>query len=295
MLDIRKFKEVVSMKPIIKYRGGKYKEIPLFKDFLPNKFDTYIEPFFGGGALYFYLEPKKAIINDFNARLVNFYKEIQSNFETVSQQLSVLQKIYDRNQSDFQDLKKLYPDELVINSNEDLYYKLRDMFNHKTQAVYLDAVIYFFINKTAYSGMIRYNSNGEYNVPFGRYKSFNTSLLTKDHSKLLESAKIFNKDYSATFDMAKTEDFVFLDPPYDCKFSDYGNIEHTSGFGEVEHQRLAANFKNLSCKALMVIGNTQLTSSLYHGYIKGSYFKSYSVNIRNRFKSQSQHLIVTNY
>lgn len=95
--------------------------------------------------------------------------------------------------------------------------------------------------------------------------------------------------------MAKTEDFIFLDPPYDCIFSDYGNSEYADGFGEAEHRRLAADFKNLSCKALMIIGKTNLISDLYQGYIKDEYFKSYSVNIRNRFKSQTQHLIITNF
>ena len=80
------------MKPIIKYRGGKSKEIPFFQDYIPQNFDTYIEPFFGGGALYFHLEPKKAIINDFNTRLINFYNEVQSNFEEVSNQLRSLQE-----------------------------------------------------------------------------------------------------------------------------------------------------------------------------------------------------------
>ena len=283
------------MKPIIKYRGGKSKEIPFFQDYIPQNFDTYIEPFFGGGALYFHLEPKKAIINDFNTRLINFYNEVQNNFEEVCNQLRSIQEMYDNNQAEYQTLKNVSPDTHIKNCNEDLYYSLRDMYNHKVNSSYLDSVLYFFINKTAYSGMIRYNSLGEYNVPFGRYKNFNTSLLTKEHHNLLSTAQIYNKDYSAVFDMAKTEDFIFLDPPYDCIFSDYGNSEYADGFGEAEHRRLAADFKNLSCKALMIIGKTNLISDLYQGYIKDEYFKSYSVNIRNRFKSQTQHLIITNF
>lgn len=172
---------------------------------------------------------------------------------------------------------------------------MRDAFNHKIETEYLEAVIYFFINKTAYSGMIRYNSNGEYNVPFGRYKNFNTKLITDEHYKLLQKAKIYNYDYSKIFDMTEKDDFIFLDPPYDCIFSDYGNDNYKDGFGEDEHRRLASDFKNLSAKALLVIGKTSLTEELYGKYIVEEYDKSYAVNIRNRFKAGAKHIIVTNY
>lgn len=283
------------MKPIIKYRGGKTKEIALFEQYLPHSYDHYIEPFFGGGALYFHLEPKKAIINDINSRLMNFYSEIQGNFNEVSKQLTELHARYEHNQALYEELKKSTPDQRVVNENEALYYSIRDMFNYKVLSPYLDAVLYFFINKTAYSGMIRYNAKGEFNVPFGRYKNFNTQLLTTAHHSLLQSACIHNQDYAAIFDLAQTKDFMFLDPPYDCIFNDYGNEEYVEGFGESEHRRLGEDFKNLTCKALMVIGKTPLTVEIYQKYIKDEYFKSYAVNIRNRFKSQTQHLVIANY
>ena len=79
------------MKPIIKYRGGKSKEIKYFLDFIPKQYNRYIEPFAGGAALFFYLEPCSAIINDINPRLINFYMAIQNNFELLKQELSILQ------------------------------------------------------------------------------------------------------------------------------------------------------------------------------------------------------------
>lgn len=283
------------MKPMIKYRGGKSKEISHFINHMPSEYNRYIEPFLGGGALYFYLEPQKAIINDVNTKLYCFYKQIKEEFPTVIKQLDELQKIYDNNQKEYEELKKKNPEDRVENKNETLYYKLRDMFNHKVECEYLDAVIYFFINKTAYSGMIRYNANGEYNVPFGRYKNFNTKLITDRHYELLNRTDIFNYDYSKIFDMADNSDFIFLDPPYDCVFSDYGNENYKNGFGEDEHRRLANDFVNLPCKALLVIGKTQLTEELYGKYIVEEYDKSYAVNIRNRFKADAKHIIVTNY
>ena len=206
------------MNPMIKYRGGKSKEIWHFVNNMPSKYNRYIEPFFGGGALYFYLEPDKAIINDVNTKLFSFYQEMKEAYPTVRIQLDELQKIYETNQNEYEKLKKQHPDEKIENKNEHLYYKMRDMFNKKTEPEYLDSVIYFFINKTAYSGMIRYNANGEFNVPFGRYKNLNTKLITDDHYQLLKRTDIYNCDYSEIFNMAQTDDFIFLDPPYDCIF-----------------------------------------------------------------------------
>ena len=283
------------MNPMIKYRGGKSKEIAFFKQYIPTKFDTYFEPFFGGGAFFFHVQPQKAVINDINASLMNFYMEMQSKYDIARIQLDKLQKIYEANQRVYMEQKKLNPDKRVENKNEALYYELRDMFNHKIHSLYLDSVIYFFINKTAYSGMIRYNSKGEYNVPFGRYQNFNTKLITIEHHELLKRTLIFVGNYKKIFEMATADDFMFLDPPYDCVFNDYGNSEFQNGFGEQEHRRLASDFRKLKCKALMIIGKTKLTEDLYGDMIKDEYFKSYAVNIRNRFKSESKHIVVTNY
>ena len=282
------------MKPILKYRGGKTKEIKLFKKYIP-KFDTYIEPFFGGGAVYFSLEPEKAIINDINYRLIEFYVDLVKEYAKTRKELDFLGKEYKINRTAFEEKKRQYPDEKVPDANEHIYYEIRDMFNKKIDPQYTYATIYYYINKTAYSGMIRYNKAGEYNVPYGRYKNFNTHLLTDNHYDLLKTAKIMNTDYVKAFKLAKPNDFIFLDPPYDTTFSEYGNEVFTGDFGEDEHRRLAKDFKNLSCKAMMIIGETELTDELYSPYIKDKYLKKYSVNIRNRFKSSASHLIITNY
>lgn len=283
------------MNPMIKYRGGKSKEISHFISNMPEHYNRYIEPFFGGGALYFYLEPQNAIINDVNTKLYSFYKQMQEEYPSVRKQLDELQMVYEQNQKEYEGLKKKHPEERVENKNEALYYKIRDMFNHKIESEYLEAVVYFFINKTAYSGMIRYNAKGEYNVPFGRYKNLNTKLITDKHYELLKRTEIYNYDYSEIFNMAGKNDFIFLDPPYDCVFSDYGNEAYRDGFGENEHRRLANDFANLSCKSMLVIGKTALTEELYGKYIVEEYDKSYAVNIRNRFKTDAKHIIVTNY
>lgn len=283
------------MKPLVKYRGGKSKEIPHLIKHIPQFSGRYIEPFFGGGALFFHLEPKKAIINDINSKLISFYLGVKDHFEILKTELSEIEKLYMINRRKFEELKSKTPDERVEDENEPLYYQIRNMFNDLTEKKYSEALLYFFINKTAYSGMIRYNSKGEFNVPYGRYANLNTSLVTKAHNNLLAKTEIYNLDYAEIFRMADKDDFMFLDPPYDCVFSDYGNVEHKDGFNERNHIELANQYKQLKCKALMVIGRTPLTEKLYADMIVDEYGKSYAVNIRNRFKSEASHILISNY
>jgi len=283
------------MKPIIKYRGGKSKEIPYIEKHIPKFEGRYIEPFFGGGALYFYLEPKQAIVNDINTKLVDFYLGVRDNYDVVRKELDELERVYTANRKEFDRLKALTPDKRVEDKNEDLYYQIRDMFNDLSQKRYSDATIYYFINKTAYSGMIRYNSKGEFNVPFGRYQHLNTSMVSKEHCELLQRTEIYNGDYSAIFEKATPNDFIFLDPPYDCVFTDYGNEEYKDGFNDECHIALANDFRNLNCPALLVIGRTPLTERLYRDMIVDEYAKTYAVNIRNRFKASASHILVANY
>lgn len=283
------------MKPMIKYRGGKSKEIPHIMEHIPNFNGRYIEPFLGGGAVFFHIEPEQAIINDINTPLMDFYRGVRDDYQNLRQELDEIEAIYNKNRAEFEALKALHPDERVEDHNEELYYKIRNMYNKLAEKKYSDALLYYFINKTAYSGMIRYNVRGEFNVPFGRYKNINTKLVTKQHSKLLQKSELFNTDYSEIFNMSQPGDFIFLDPPYDCIFSDYGNEKYRDGFNEDNHRQLAQDFRNLGCMAMMVIGRTPLIEELYNGMIVDDYGKQYSVNIRNRFKSVANHIVVTNY
>lgn len=282
------------MRPILKYRGGKAREIPRILPHVPKDFNRYIEPFFGGGALFFYLEPEQALINDANSKLMAFYRQLRDDYPLMRKQMDELQRIYEVNQSEYRRLKEAHPNRRVPNANEELYYRLRQLYNYPDGSL-LEGVLYFFINKTAYSGMIRHNSKGEYNVPFGRYASFNTQLITQRHSELLQRAELFNLDYREIFAMAKKDDFVFLDPPYDCVFNDYGNTGKSLVFDEAAQRRLAADFKALPCRALMIIGKTMLTEELYGQFAVEEYAKTYTVNIKNRFNANKVHMIVKNY
>lgn len=279
------------MQSVIKYHGGKAKELKHFLKYIPDTFNRYIEPFVGGGALYFHLEHKASIINDINSRLINFYCELRDKFPEMKAQLDELERTYQINQNKFKCLKAIHPDDYVTNDNEVLYYHMRDIYNHPDDS-YLNSVVYYFINKNAYSGLVRCNKKGEFNVSFGNYKSFNANSVTQEHSDLLKTAEIYNKDYKEIFELAKEDDFMFLDPPYDCTFTNYGNAE---AFDESKQRDLAENFKNLSCRALMVIGKTPLTTELYGKHICDEYAKQYSVNVKNRINSSAMHIVVKNF
>ncbi|MGE9991695.1 DNA adenine methylase [Paratractidigestivibacter faecalis] len=283
-----------ALKPMIKYRGGKSRELSRLLEWVPDTFDRYIEPFFGGGALYFAIAPDNAVINDLNARLMSFYGDVADNYDRMRTELDEIESVYESNRRDYEALKQRFPDDRVPDANEALYYSMRAQFNGLESTLLLAGTLYYYINKTAYSGMIRYNNNGEFNVPYGRYKHFNTRVVTEKHSVLLRSATRMNTDFENVLAGCGPDDFVFLDPPYDSPFSDYGNEETKDGFSEDDHRRLADLFFALPCKALLVIGSTPLTESLYGAHVVSRYSKSYAVNIRNRFKANSEHILVTN-
>ena len=137
------------MKPMIKYRGGKSKEIKFFEDYIPADYNRYIEPFVGGGAVFFYLEPQNSIINDLNEKLIHFYCGVKNNYLNFRKEIDTLSHLYNSNQLKYETLKKTQANSYIENKNEELYYLLRDMYNGKTEKNYLDETLYYFINKTA--------------------------------------------------------------------------------------------------------------------------------------------------
>ena len=276
------------MKPILKYPGGKCREIPLFEKYIPQNYDRYIEPFFGGGGVYFYLEPKDAILNDLDNRLMEFYRQVRDDYTELAEQLAALKRTYDENQ---ENLKSTSDNHNVSSENESLYYRMRDLYNHPDGS-YLTGTLCYFLNRTGFNGLMRSNQKGQFNVPFGKQKRFSTGFLTEEHSKLLRHAELYSYDYRYIFDMARADDFMFLDPPYDKTFKSYGG-SGISEFGEEKHRQLAEDFKNLPCRSLMIIGKTPLTESLYTGYITDEYDNSYI--IRADKNKNAVHLIVKNF
>lgn len=261
----------VSLKPLVKWSGGKGDEIKDFRIHIPAFGGYYIEPFVGGGSLFFHLSPQKAVINDLHTELIAFYQAIK-----------------DGKAKEIHDFMSATPNE------EETYYQMR---NEMPITEPLDlAKRFYYQRKTCFRGMMRYNQSGKFNVPFGRYKTMNFSeLLDKRYTDLLGRTEISCVSFENVFlKYNDPENFVFLDPPYDSTFTDYGYCK----FGKEEHIKLAECFKRTKNKCLMIIGETDFIKELYQEYIVGSYEKKYKFRLlqgRVGEEINTKHLIIRNY
>jgi len=259
-----------NLKPLVKWSGGKTDEIKYLIYHIPKKYDTYIEPFVGGGALYFYLNPNKAVISDTHKELIDFYKTIKDG--------------YSENIYNFMSKNK---------NDEETYYKIRKT---KPKTPLNNAKRFYYLRKTCYRGMLRYNKKGEFNIPFGRYKTYNYEILkNKNYENLLKRTDIYNETYEFIFDYYNNKNnFMFLDPPYDSEFTNYG----FNSFDKKDHINLANYFKKIDIKCLLVIGKTDFITNLYKDYIVEEYDKNYKFKLHsNRIGKEinNKHLIIKNY
>lgn len=272
---------------IFKWTGGKRKEIKFFEKFYPSFVKrgsayTYVEPFVGGGAVFFNLNNLlgRNVINDFDIDVVSFYKEFYKSNPKFTSELDRISKIKTH-------------DEL-----EAEYYSQRnkDRNNNYKNISSVDRSIRFFtVNQLAFSGMRRFNATGHFNVPFGHYKKLNANVIhSEPHKTLLTATEIYNGDFEPVMLKNDKEDtFIFLDPPYTRVFKKYSAA---NSFGEEDHRRLAKTIKSIKhAKVMMIIDKSDFTEKLYKGMIKSSYTLKYGVNIKNRFNQSVEHLIVCNY
>jgi len=260
-----------SLKPIIKWSGGKSDEIKYFEKYLPSSYDMYIEPFIGGGSLYFYLNPNKAVISDVHKELIDFYNSIKNGFSD-----------------------EIYQFMIDNPNNEETYYSIRDTFEKNDELS--NAKYFYYMRKTCFRGMLRYNKLGKFNIPFGRYKTINFSeLKNKEYENLLKKTEVKLSNFENIFlEYNDENNFVFLDPPYDSEFTDYGYCK----FDKSQHIKLAELFKTTKNKCLLIIGKTPLIEELYSGYIVDSYDKKYKFKIhsgRVGDEINTTHLIIKNY
>ena len=264
------------MKPIIRWCGGKSQLLTTIVPMLPKQFNRYYEPFFGGGAVFFELAPRDAVINDFNPQLMNLYIQVRDNIDELKTKLVQLQASH----------------------SEEQYYKIREQFNEylkKNELSVDSAAMVVYLNKTGYNGLYRVNSKGLYNVPSAKRTKVNLfdNQNIEDVSNALKSVQILTGDFEEACKDAKEGDFVFFDSPYYNTFDTY----QAGGFSEDDHRRLAALFKDLTLKGVKCM----LTNS-NEDFIKGLY-KDYSievVEVRRSINSdatnrRSQEIIITNY
>jgi DNA adenine methylase len=270
------------MKPLCKWSGGKRDEIKMFRSYIPKEFNTYIEPFIGGGALYFDQNFSGTnVINDIHPELVNFYTMVKEGHA---------QEIYD----------------IISNwpNNEQTYYYVRGMASRKLENPEFfipsnnieKAAQFFYLRRTCFRGMIRYNADGKFNIPYGKYKTVNfNDLLDPQYTSLLGRTIIHSGDYKNIFETYNSKDnFIFLDPPYDSEFNDYGFDD----FNRQSQIELANIFNTTENKCMAIISETPLINELYKDHIKAKYPKKYSFKIyggRVGEEIDKNHLIITNY
>jgi|LakMenEpi03Aug12_release.lakeMendotaPanAssembly.Ray.scaffolds.fasta_scaffold186315_2 DNA adenine methylase len=380
----RKHNEALET-PLIKWPGGKSKEFQHFAELIPP-FERYIEPFFGGGGVFFRLQPESAMINDVCLELVQFYRyvkgepgaaefgkllrayadtwakagevatkmmpslkeayaskasadcpepEIVSSVGVVFQKhksscalLSASPVCLDKDQfwkevqealvekmirtAKLEKIKGKLPAgdleknlETGIRGGIYMYYRgmMNSLRGSKASLMPLRIANYYFIREFCYGSMFRYNSAGDFNIPYGGIgyndKDFSGKverILSTEVRDLFSGVEIGNKDFEDFLRSAKLGpgDFMFLDPPYDTDFSAYENAE----FGQGDQSRLASLLIGTKAKFMLVIKNTPFIYSLYAdkpGIRMAAFDKKYLYNVRGRNDREVEHLIVFNY
>lgn len=185
--------------PVVKWVGGKRQLLPALTPLLPKRISNYCEPFLGGGALLFWKQPKRAVVNDINSDLIQMYKVIRDEVEELIVALS------------------------KHKNDQDYFYEVRSWDRDKTTYSLLSdverAARIIFLNKTCYNGLYRVNNAGEFNTPFGYYKNPNivNAPTLRAVSKYFKESNIsfYCKDYGEVLDKLPKGSFVYLDPPYD--------------------------------------------------------------------------------
>ncbi|MFA5332269.1 MAG: DNA adenine methylase [Methanoregula sp.] len=298
-------------RPFLKWAGGKAQLLAEFKKRFPpelkkGRLVKYVEPFIGGGAVFFYLNQRfrfeECTLCDVNEELILAYRVIKRSLPRLTQELVGLSEEYIRNDPD---------------GRKNFYYRIRDEFNRELPAINFRtynarwihrAAQIIFLNRTCYNGLFRVNQNGGFNVPPGKYSSpdiVNAENLA-EVSVLLKNTRIIRDDFSACGKFADEETFVYLDPPYrplnpTSSFTSYSR----QGFSDSEQRRLAEFFRMLDRKGAKVMlsnsdpGNEDPDDSffeeLYRGYSICRVPAKRMINCNGTRRGEITELIITNY
>jgi DNA adenine methylase len=252
--------ETIAAKPILKWVGGKTQILNEIIPKIPKKYEHYVEPFFGGGALFFALRPSNSIIADSNPELINLYRSIATDVENVIQTLK-----YHKN-------------------TKEHFYTIRKQEWEKLPT-YEAAARTIYLNKTCFNGLYRVNAKGQFNVPFGNYRNpnFLDEYALIAASNLLRKSTIICGDYKDVLkEYAKPGDFIFLDPPY-LPVSEYADFKRYTKeqFYEDDHIELASEVQRLHELGCFVI----LTNSNHP--IVYEHYKKFSIEVLNTKRSIS--------
>ncbi|MDE8125352.1 Dam family site-specific DNA-(adenine-N6)-methyltransferase [Erysipelothrix rhusiopathiae] len=273
-------------KPFVKWAGGKTQLLDKIKGRMPEKYNTYYEPFIGGGALLFNITPRNAVINDFNSELISTYKSFQNKKELAK--LIELLKNHENNHS------------------EEYFYKIREMDRvngFKELSSVEKAARFVYLNKAGFNGLYRVNKKGQFNVPSGKKLKVNT-FDSDNFKKIYEyfsdaNISVLNGDFQEAVSNAQEGDFVYFDPPYDSfdekeSFTSYSK----AGFGREEQFRLSTVFKELSNRGVKVMlsnHNTKYIQELYKDFNIEIIFAKRMINSKANGRGNVEEVLITNY
>lgn len=245
---LEKKKNNIQAKPILKWAGGKTQLLKELTKKIPTTYGRYIEPFIGGGALFFALNPEDSVIADSNPELINVYRQIADHTPEVIQYLQ------------------------QYRNTKEMFYEVRALDWQKLPLAEAAART-IYLNKTCFNGLYRVNRRGEFNVPYGNYQSpnFCDADALYAAAAALKKAEIICGDYLQVLKQyAKPEDFVFLDPPY-LPVSVYGDFKRYTKeqFYEEDHVELAKEVVRLQetgCHVILTNSNHPLVHELYKDF-----------------------------
>jgi len=269
-------KNAAKAGPFLKWAGGKSELLPEIEKRLPRSFNTYWEPFIGGGALYFRLSPVAAVISDANEELINCYQIVRDKVE----ELIVRLKKHSNNKEHFLRIRRQQPWQLEPVDR---------------------AARFIYLNKTCYNGLFRVNQRGEFNVPFGRYENPRISDENglKECSRSLRAAEILCRDFRHLLYKVKPGDFVYFDPPYSplSKTSSFTAYSEAP-FDQREQKALKQVFGALhdrGCYLMLSNSDTEFTRKLYQKFHIEAVQASRAINCRADRRGKISELIITNY
>lgn len=269
--ESRSENQTIGARPFLKWVGGKRSILPELKARMPETYGTYREPFVGGGALFFAVQPVRAYLSDINFHLVLTYRAVRDDVDRLISNLSNNAK----------------------NHSADYFRRARKRLCSEKDTTKVAALL-IYLNKTCFNGLYRVNKSGQFNVPIGSYKDpgiFEEEVLRND-SNLLKGVELFQHPFFQT--PVVREDFYYLDPPYHKTYSQYDG----SGFGDDEHTKLADFCRELDAAgAYFMLSNsdTPFVRGLYTGFQIDQVAASRSVSCKGDQRGKETELIIRNY
>lgn len=272
------------VRPFLKWAGGKRQLLPSILAVAPERYGAFYEPFVGGGAVFFALQPERAVINDTNAELINCYEVVR---DAVGALIAALE-------------------EHRACSSPEHYYAVRawDRAPEFCQRPCVErAARLIYLNKSCYNGLFRVNTRGQFNVPYGRHAhpgQFDAEVLRAVSDYFNDAAITFRcEDFAASTQDAAAGDFLYFDPPYDpisptALFTSYA----AGGFGKGEQERLKRHVDELSGRGCQIALNNAYTpfiAGLYGGYPHSVVGAARSINSNTARRGNVEEILVTNY